>query len=113
MTEEMEGQMTFADLGIWSGKMSPEHSQATKEKISEPSLKKLQKWQKGMPAFLDLRNGHTQDALWEMGGPLLGDYTLRSFGESPKEENASRLSQILEEEPHPKYFLSAKACQGI
>ena len=57
--------------------------------------------------------GHTQDASWEMGGPLLGEYTMHSFGEFPKEENASLLSQILVEEAHPKYSLSAKACQGI
>lgn len=36
-----------------------------------------------------------------------------SFGESPNEENASLLSQILEEQAHPKYYLSEKACQGI
>ena len=44
---------------------------------------------------------------------MLGEYTTRSFGECPNEENASRLSQILEAYPHPKYALSAKACQGI
>ena len=48
-----------------------------------------------------------------MGGQLLGEYTMHSFGEFPKEENASLLSQILVEEAHPKYSLSAKACQGI
>ena len=53
------------------------------------------------------------DAVWAMGGALLGAYTMHSFGESPKEENASLLSQILVEEAHPKYSLSAKACQGI
>ena len=36
-----------------------------------------------------------------------------SFGECPSVENVSLLSQILEEIPHPKYSLSAKACQGI
>lgn len=46
-------------------------------------------------------------------GALLGEFTTRSFGECPSEENVSRLSQILEESPHPKYSLSAKACQGI
>jgi hypothetical protein len=46
-------------------------------------------------------------------GVLLGEYTTRSFGEYPKEENVSRLSQILEDSPHPKYCLSARACQGI
>ena len=44
---------------------------------------------------------------------MLGEYTMHSFGEYPREENASRLSQILEECPHPKYSLSAKACDGI
>jgi hypothetical protein len=48
-----------------------------------------------------------------MGGQLLGEYTTLSFGEFPKEENASLLSQILVDEAHPKYSLSAKACQGI
>ena len=46
-------------------------------------------------------------------GALLGEFTTRSFGESPSEENASRLSQILEDCPHPKYCLSARACRGI
>ena len=46
-------------------------------------------------------------------GALLGEYTTHSFGESPREENVSRLSQILEDCPHPKYSLSARACQGI
>ena len=46
-------------------------------------------------------------------GALLGEFMMRSFGESPSEENVSRLSQILEASPHPKYSLSAKACRGI
>lgn len=48
-----------------------------------------------------------------MGGVLPGAYMMHSFGECPKEESVSRLSQILEGQPHPKYCLSAKACQGI
>ena len=38
---------------------------------------------------------------------------MPSFGESPREENESRLSQILVDSAHPKYYLSAKACAGI
>ena len=38
---------------------------------------------------------------------------MPNTGESPKEESESSLSQILEETPHQKYFLSAKACTGI
>ena len=63
---------------------------------------------------------------WE-DGQLLGEYTQRSFGERPREENESRLSQILVDYQHQKLFsneedfqryleryrLSTKACQGI
>jgi len=38
---------------------------------------------------------------------------MHSFGESPNAVRESRLSQILEAAPHPKYCLSAKACLGI
>lgn len=44
---------------------------------------------------------------------MLGVYSMHSFGESPKDGVESYLSQILEDTPHPKYFLSAKACLGI
>jgi hypothetical protein len=46
-------------------------------------------------------------------GALLGGYMTHSFGESPSVANVSHLSQILEVTPHRKYYLSAKACQGI
>ena len=48
-----------------------------------------------------------------VNGQLLGEYMMRSFGEYPREEKESRLSQILEDYPHPKYYLSAKGCMGI
>ena len=38
---------------------------------------------------------------------------MPSFGESPREENASLLSQILQDSAPRKYCLSAKACAGI
>lgn len=110
-----EGQMSIFDLGIWSGKTSPEPLAVTTEKISERSLRKPQKSVTKMPLFLDLRmaNGHQAAASWEMGGQLLGEYMMHSFGECPSGENVSLLSQILEEHPLQKYSLSAKACQGI
>lgn len=46
-------------------------------------------------------------------GALLREYTMRSFGEYPREEKESRLSQILEGSVHQRYFLSEKACLGI
>lgn len=118
MIKQIEGQMSifdFLDRDSWSGKTCQEPSLAMAEKTFVQCLKKPQKWQKGMPAFLDLRGGagRTQDASWEMGGALLGEYTMHSFGEYPSEESVSLLSQILEDTPHQKYCLSAKACQGI
>lgn len=44
---------------------------------------------------------------------MLGEYSMHSFGESPSVAVESHLWQILEENPHPKYYLSARACQGI
>ena len=46
-------------------------------------------------------------------GALLGAYTTHSFGVCPKEDQGSRLSQILQDSPPPKYYLSARACLGI
>ena len=130
MTEKVGGQITFADLDGWSGKTCLEHSARAiqREKTSASSLKKPQGSQKKVPLFLELRraDGNTQDASWEMGGRLLGDYTMRSFGEKPcmltdeclypalpNGVKDSHLSQILQDTAHQKYFLSAKACLGI
>jgi hypothetical protein len=44
---------------------------------------------------------------------LLGEFSMLSIGESPSAAVESRLSQILEGNPHPKYCLSQRACQGI
>ena len=49
---------------------------------------------------------------WE-DGALLGEYMTHNIGESPNVAVVSRLSAILEECPHQKYYLSPKACQGI
>ena len=118
MTKElMEEQMQMPGLDGWFGKTYQAHShqESTKAQISNASLKKRPTSSKRMPLFLSLQRGGglTQEPSWEMGGPLLGEYTMRSFGEYPKEENASVLSQILEEDAPQKYSLSAKACQGI
>ena len=73
-------------------------------KIAEPEA----------PLFLYLkRDGPQAAASWVTDGALLGEYSMHSFGESPKDAVESRLSQILEDDPHPKYYLSAKACRGV
>ncbi len=117
MTFKVGEQVQWCDLDGWSGKMSPELSAATGEKTSQPSLKKRSKSSnRKPPLFLCLtRDGLQQDActMWTENGALLGEYTMHSFGEYPREENVSRLSAILEGCPHQRYSLSAKACQGI
>ena len=120
MTWQTEDQFSLFDQDSWSGKMSPEHSVPTEEKTSKPSSKKsAASSAKKLPLFLFLKtDGRKADASAEWVTPAapfpsLGDYTMHSFGESPNEENASRLSQILEDSPHPKYCLSARACEGI
>lgn len=58
---------------------------------------------------------------WKNSGCIMGDwwsvawrvFDAHSFGESPSVAVESHLWQILEDNPHPKYYLSAKACQGI
>ena len=127
--EIIKGQVSLFDQGSWSGKMSQaacpvqesETEKTTEEKTSKPSSRKSSKSSaQTLPTFLYLQigNGQSQDASWvtektDVLFPSPGEYTMHSFGESPNEENASLLSQILEECPHQKYSLSAKACQGI
>ena len=114
MNEILDGQTNLFDLDIWSGKTSPAHSAATKGRTSAPSSKKSAGSRTVTPMFLDLRkSGQPLAASWETDGLSLGEYTTRSFGESPSVAAVSRLSQILEDNPHPKYLLSATACAGI
>ena len=122
MCEIMDGQASLFDPDLWCGKMSPERSQAEspREQTFKPSLKKSAKSSaKKLPLFLFLKtDGLKPDASaeWVTAAapfPSLGDFTMPSFGESPREENASRLSQILEDSAPQKYYLSEKACAGI
>lgn len=109
------GQMELSDLGISYGKTCREHSAQTKEKISDESSKKSARSKTKEPLFLDLRvvNGKQADVSWEMGIQSLGEFSTQSFGECPNDVVVSHLSQILEEEPPLKYYLSEKACMGI
>lgn len=127
----MDGQVTWSDLGFSFGRTLSEHSAATEEKTSQPCWKKLRVSQNQDFLYLDCRksgNGQKQEPLTVMGGLSLGELTTLRTGEKPSETavqemlsvwgphsvaEESRLSQILEETPHPKYNLTAKACLGI
>lgn len=114
----MDGQVTWLDLGISCGKTWPEPLAATKEKTSRQSSKRSSKSSSWKPPVLKclkragLPGGDTT-MKWEDDGAWYGELTTRNTGECPNVAVVSRLSQILEETPHPKYNLTAKACQGI
>lgn len=97
------------------GKTCQEPCPATKVRTSGRSSKNSRAVPSQGPLCLDLRagSGGLLGASWETGGALLGEYTTRSFGECPSADVVSRLSWILEDAVHPKYFLSVKACRGI
>ena len=44
---------------------------------------------------------------------MLTELSMHSFGESPKDAVESTLSQILQTNVPERYYLSAKACEGI
>ena len=99
------------------GKMSQEHSVQTGEKISEPCWKNLPAWNNQTLQFLDLRVGGADGAKPEQSpetdGLWHGDSSMLNTGEFPNAERESRLSWILEDNVPQKYYLSARACQGI
>jgi hypothetical protein len=49
----------------------------------------------------------------ETDGALLTEFLMLNTGESPNVAEESTLSQILEVDAPEKYYLSAKACEGI
>ena len=96
------------------GKMSPAPSPQTQEKISKPSSKQSRPSKVTMLSLvLQKENGQVQEKSWEMVSASHGDALTRSFGEFPKEEDESILSQILMVGVPEKYYLSQRACLGI
>ena len=99
----------------WSGRTCQERSAVTRARTSRQSSKKSSASQTKNPMYLSLRreNGRQPDASWATISPSLGECLMPNTGECPKEESVATLSQILEETPHQKYYLSEKACLGI
>ena len=115
MQVEAEQVSLFAP-DSWYGKMSQEPLAPTKGTTSGRSSKKQSgSRSQTRPTFhyLQKESGRWLIAGTEMAGPSPTEFSMRSFGEYPSDAVESRLSQILEDTPHPKYSLSAKACAGI
>lgn len=117
MNEVMDGQVNLFDQDTWFGKTCPERYPATEETTSRQSSKRLSKSQsRKLPIFKclntdGLHGGAT--AIWEDDGAWLIESTTLNGTEYPNAVVESRLSQILEEAPPTKYYLSRAACQGI
>ena len=95
-------------------KMLQEFSAHQTVKISEQSLKRSAQLKKQMYIFLDLRkNGTTQEKSWETVTPSLGEHWTRNTSMCHSEGRDVFLSEILEVQVPPKYYLSQKACLGI
>lgn len=118
MTEQVAGQVGWFDQDILYGKTFQERSQAIKAETSgRSSTRSSVSKNQTLPTCLCLQKGNGQSPDASMmtwgGGVLLGEFTMHSTGECPREERESRLSWILQDSAHPKYYLSAKACEGI
>lgn len=98
--------------GSLFGRTSWGHLLATKAMIFEPCSKKSD-----APKFLYLQMVDGRGGGWLTCRSVKsrGECLTLNTGESPNEENASSLSQILEkpEGVQEKYYLSARACKGI
>ena len=98
-----------------SGKMSPELSAATKERTSEPSLQSLLTSSSRTPLCLlfQRQDGLSPTVTVETDGVWRTEFLTLNTGESPSVAVESTLSSILEANAPEKYYLSAKACEGI
>ena len=94
--------------GSLSGRTCREHCHQAGEMILESCSKKSSK-----SPFLYLATGARQEWLTVASVKWHGDNSTLNIGECPNVVKESFLSQILQDDVPPKYFLSARACQGI
>ncbi len=113
-SESME-QLSLFVPGSWCGKTSQEPSPLQMERTSGRCLKKPAGSPTAPYLYLDLRpgGGNLLGPYWETDSPSLGASWTLNTGESPRDARESSLSQILEDTPPPKYYLSRRACLGI
>ena len=117
-TNKEAEQVTLSDLGICCGKMFQEPSPAElpKARTSVSSSKRSSELSAVPFMSLDLTPGHGNllgESYWELISPWRGDASTLNTGVSPREENGSSLSRILQEDPPKRYYLTRKACLGI
>ncbi len=113
------GQISLFDLAGCAGKTCPAPSarEPQRGRTSASSSRKSFELSAIPLMFLDLTPGHGNllgVSYWEMISPWRGGSSTLNTGPAPlSEEDVFSLSQILQDAPPRKYYLSRTACLGI
>ena len=111
-------QLSMFGQDLWYGKMFP--APLVQERPKARTSGSFWKRSSALNAIpfqsLDLTPGAGNllgEFYWELISPWRGGASTLNTGVSPREENGSSLSRILQEDPPKRYFLTRKACLGI
>lgn len=112
-------QLSIFDLDSWCGRMFQEPSPAAHPRARTfGSSSRRSSELKAIPfQSLDLTPGAGNllgESYWELISPWRGESSILNTGPAPRKDGVvSSLSQILQEDPPLKYYLTPKACLGI
>ena len=111
-------QLSMFGQDLWYGKMFPAPlvQERQRAKTSESFWRRSSALSAVPFMSLDLTPGHGNllgESYWELISPWLGGAWMLNTGVSPNDARGSSLSQILQDAPPIKYYLSPKACLGI
>ena len=111
-------QLSMFGQDLWYGKMFPAPlvQERQRAKTSESFWRRSSALSAVPFMSLDLTPGHGSllgESYWELISPWLGGAWMLNTGVSPNVARESSLSQILQDAPPIKYYLSPKACLGI
>ena len=117
-TNYVAEQLSIYDLDSWCGRtfLEPSPAEHQKEKTSGVFSRRSPELRSVVFQSLDLTPGHGNllgESYWELISPWRGDASTLNTGVSPREENGSSLSRILQDDPPKRYYLTRKACLGI
>ena len=116
ITRQNSYRYTTSILGVGRTFPEPSPAERQKAKTSGVSSKRLSELKSVVFQSLDLTPGHGNllgESYWELISPWRGDASTLNTGVSPREENGSSLSRILQDAPPKRYYLTRKACLGI
>ena len=111
-------QLSMFGQDLWYGKMFPAPlvQERQRAKTSESFWRRSSALNAIPFQSLDLTPGAGNllgEFYWELISPWRGGASTLNTGVSPREEKESSLSQILQDDPPRKYYLSKTACLGI